>query len=479
MLYPVELRAVDHKSTRIPWLGKPRRNRLAKGPPRSLSPIPGRTANNVNSRWARITRSLRRRIAKRVRVLSCLLLISVGQTPARCHFSFSAVRGGRSFFALSLSFARGGGAAETPVDFAGDVAPILAAHCLRCHGPNKQEGDFSVATKDGLEAFGLVEPGAPEDSYLLELVRPPAEGERPVMPAEGDSLTDEQVAVLRAWIQQGGQWPQGFVVAQKALADTSSWSLQPLSQAIPPGVESLSELPHSWRESPIDRFVFEGLKKKGLSPSPPADRRVLIRRATYDLTGLPPSPAEVADFVADNSLMRTKGWLIVCSASPHYGEQWGRHWLDVVRFGESTGFEQNVIIDNAWPFRDYVIRSLNQDKPFDRFVIEHLAGDVIAPGDRETEVGVTFLVCGPYDGVGNQDPVQAAQIRANTIDDMIRASAEAFLGLTVGCGSLSRPQIRSDTAKGLLQFVRHLRRRSPWAASRCDGRGKKGSRQAT
>jgi hypothetical protein len=120
-------------------------------------------------------------------------------------------------------------------------------------------------------------------------------------------------------------------------------------------------------------------------------------------------------------------------ASPRYGEHWGRHWLDVVRFGESNGFERNVIIDNLWPFRDYIIQSFNADKPFDQMVIEHLAGDVIGKGDSNVEVGTAFLVCGPYDNVGNQDPVQVAQIRANTIDDMIRTTGEAFLGLTVGC----------------------------------------------
>ena len=120
-------------------------------------------------------------------------------------------------------------------------------------------------------------------------------------------------------------------------------------------------------------------------------------------------------------------------ASPRYGEHWGRHWLDVVRFGESTGYEVNHVIDNAWPFRDYVIRSFNDDKPFDRFVIEHLAGDAVGQGDPAVEVGLTFLVCGPVDIVGNEDAVQAAQIRADTVDEMIRATGEAFLGLTVGC----------------------------------------------
>ena len=188
-----------------------------------------------------------------------------------------------------------------------------------------------------------------------------------------------------------------------------------------------------WCDHPIDRFIAAQMATKGLRPSPPADRRSLIRRVSYDLTGLPPTYQDVQAFVNDDRPDAYEQLVDRLLASPHYGEHWGRHWLDVVRFGESNGFERNQIIDNAWPFRDYVIRSLNEDKPFNQFVREHLAGDQLAQGDPEVEVGTTFLVCGPYDDVGNQDPVQAAQIRANTVDDMIRAVGETFLGLTVGC----------------------------------------------
>jgi hypothetical protein len=154
---------------------------------------------------------------------------------------------------------------------------------------------------------------------------------------------------------------------------------------------------------------------------------------TYGLTGLPPTPDEVDAFLADDSPDAYERLVDRLLASPHYGEHWGRHWLDVVRFGESRGFERNEIVNNAWPYRDYVIRSLNDDKPFDHFVREHLAGDVIGRDQPEIEAGVIFLVAGPYDDVGNQDAAQAAQIRANTIDEIIRTTGEAFLGLTIGC----------------------------------------------
>ena len=224
-------------------------------------------------------------------------------------------------------------------------------------------------------------------------------------------------------------------------AGSNWWSLCRLSETPPPHPDGL---PEGWEANPIDRFVFAKLLETGLEPSPPADPRTMIRRATYDLIGLPPTPEEVATFlrecegetgeqdrVGDGAYRRLINRLL---ESPRYGEHWGRHWLDVVRFGESTGFERNVLIDNLWPFRDYVIRSLNEDKPFDQMVLEHLAGDVIGKGNTEVELGTAFLVCGPYDNVGNQDAAQAAQIRANTIDEMIRATGETFFGLTVGCG---------------------------------------------
>jgi hypothetical protein len=205
--------------------------------------------------------------------------------------------------------------------------------------------------------------------------------------------------------------------------------LQPLAAVEP----SAAGVPSEWRANPIDRFIYAGLAANNLHPNPRADRRTLIRRVSYDLTGLPPTPEEVAEFVNDQAPDAYAKLVDRLLASPRYGEHWGRHWLDVTRFGESTGFEVNHVIDNAWPFRDYVIESFNEDKPFSRLVIEHLAGDAVGGGDPAVEVGLTFLVCGPTDIVGNSDVEKAAQIRADTVDEIIRATSEAFLGLTVGC----------------------------------------------
>jgi len=334
--------------------------------------------------------------------------------------------------------------AETPdrrADFFHDrVEPILIGRCLECHG-SERKGELDLRTEataiEGGESGTCIEPGSPDESLLFEYVA----GEQ--MPPEKPLAADE-IADLKKWIAEGAFFPSEpldpFSISTEHRAGFDWWSLRPLAAAAPPTPEGL---PAAWSENPIDRFVYAKLVEKGLQNSAPAEPRTLVRRVTYDVIGLPPTPVEVADFLAEclaetGSADRVgeQAYAALVDrllASPRYGEHWGRHWLDVVRFGESTGFERNVIINNAWPFRDYVIRSWNDDKPFNQFVVEHLAGDKIAKGDPQTEVGVTFLVCGPYDNVGNSDPIQVAQIRANTVDEMIRATGETFLGLTVGC----------------------------------------------
>jgi len=320
--------------------------------------------------------------------------------------------------------------ATLAVDFEKDVAPILESHCLSCHNDSNLKGDISLATPVHLLKEEIIKPGQPDDSYLIELVSVSAIGEPPEMPKKGDPLSAAEIATLREWIRAGGQWPEGIVLKEKSKADATWWSLQPLKITEPPEIITG---PAGWATSPVDRFVYRALREDGLMPSPPASRRDLIRRVTYDLTGLPPTPEEVAAFVNNDAPDAYERLVDRLLASPRYGERWGRHWLDVIRFGESRGFERNEIIRNLWPFRDYVIRSFNDDKPFDQFIIEQIAGDVIGKDNPDVELGTAFLVCGPYDDVGNQDPAQAAQIRANTVDEIIRGTSEAFLGLTMGC----------------------------------------------
>lgn len=320
------------------------------------------------------------------------------------------------------------GAAE--IEFEKDVAPILESHCLSCHNDSDSKGDISLATSSHLLGEEIIVPGNPDESYLIELISVSETGKPPEMPKKGEPLSDAEIGTLREWIRAGGEWPKEFVLKERSKADASWWSLQPLKILEPPGTDGA---PAGWRESPIDRFVYRTLAENELKPAAPASRRDLIRRITFDLTGLPPTPEEVSGFASNDSPDAYEHLVDRLLASPRYGERWGRHWLDVIRFGESRGFERNEIIRNIWPFRDYIIRSFNEDKPFDQLIMEHIAGDVIGRDNPDVELGTAFLVCGPYDDVGNQDPAQAAQIRANTVDEIIRGTSEAFLGLTMGC----------------------------------------------
>jgi len=311
------------------------------------------------------------------------------------------------------------------------IRPVLIQHCYECHSEKSKElkGGLLLDSKAGWQRGGdsgdpIIVPGKPEESTLLKAVR--HEGGLEMPPEK--KLPASVIADLTTWIKAGAIDPRDGVVAAKQKADHSWWSLQSLKDVEPPVVAGV--------EHPIDRFIAAKLKEQGLTPNPPAEPRALIRRMNYDLLGLPPTAEEVEAFVTafkQDSQAAVEALVDRLLASPHYGEQWGRHWLDVVRFGESNGFERNVIVDDAWPFRDYVINSINSDKPFNQFIIEHLAGDVVGKDEPEIEVGSAFLTTGPYDDVGNQDVVAQANIRAATLDDMITATSGAFLGLTVNC----------------------------------------------
>jgi hypothetical protein len=248
----------------------------------------------------------------------------------------------------------------------------------------------------------------------------------------GNPLPKEEREVLRQWVEVGAPWKGAVAKAEgvRRRAGPDWWSLQPLQKASPPAVQNL---PPEWSSSPIDRFVYVKLREKNMRPSPPADRRTYIRRATFDLLGLPPTPDEIEAFVQDKSENAYEKLIDRLLASPHYGERWGRHWLDVVRFGESHGYEQNHLRERAWPFRDYIIRSFNQDKPYNRLVLEQLAGDQIAPNDPDIDVATGFLVAGTHDTVKIQNIEGELQKRANDLDDMVLSTGAAFLGLTVNC----------------------------------------------
>ena len=314
--------------------------------------------------------------------------------------------------------------------FESTIAPILETKCIGCHNTEKAKGKVSVSSFE--EMFNgkkkLIVKGDPHKSLLFKVIIP-EDGEKAEMPEDGDSLSKSETESIKKWIESGAHWPAGRVLKERSKADKSWWAYQKLNHKKP----EVKSYPPGWNKNPIDAFILEQLEKKDLKNSSKADRRTLIRRAYYDLTGLPPSVEEVEAFVNNKSASAYEDLIDSLLASPRYGEKWGRHWLDIVRFGESNGYERNFIINDLWPFRDYVIRSINDDKPISQLIKEHLAGDVIADGNPQVEIGSAFLVAGPYDDVGNQDPAAAAIIRANTMDEIIRTTSEAFLGMTVGC----------------------------------------------
>ncbi len=308
-----------------------------------------------------------------------------------------------------------------------EATELIRKNCLACHDARAKMGGLvldsrEAALKGGVSGPAIV-PGDADASLAAQKVR---EGKMPA----GNPLPLAGRELFARWIDAGAPWTRTLAAAERKRADKTWWSLQPLKKAAPPDVPGI---PTEWSQTAIDRFVYAGLVTKGLKPSPPADRRTLIRRVTFDLTGLPPAPEDVEAFAVDSRDDAYERLIDRLLASPAYGERWGRHWMDVIRFGESHGYEQNHLRPNAWPFRDYVIRSFNEDKPFDRMVLEHLAGDQVAPGDPDVEVGTGFLVAGPHDTVGNQSLAARLQQRADDLDDMVNAAASAFLGLTVSC----------------------------------------------
>ena len=245
-------------------------------------------------------------------------------------------------------------------------------------------------------------------------------------------MSAAEIEALRLWIDEGAEWPdlKTDLPGREASEEPTWWSLRPLGLAKIPDVADAS-----WARSPLDTFVLRGLEEQGLEASGEADRLTLIRRATLDLLGLPPTPKEIDAFVGDLSPRAYEGLLDRLLASPHYGERWGRHWLDLARFGESHGYERDQIRDNAWPYRDYVISSFNQDKPYPQFVREQLAGDVLEPVTREGIAGTGFLVAAPWDDVGHsqQSAIMRARVRADEMEDVVGTVAQTFFGLTVNC----------------------------------------------
>jgi Protein of unknown function (DUF1553)/Protein of unknown function (DUF1549)/Planctomycete cytochrome C len=320
------------------------------------------------------------------------------------------------------------------------VRPLLASRCWQCHGAEKSKGglrlDSAEAVARGGETGPAIVAGKPEQSLLVKAV---CYQDELKMPPKG-KLSDAEVAELTEWVRAGAVWPgvepQRPTGAPSRPAGISSgsgsdsfWSFQAPSDPIPPGVEKVG-----WSKSPIDRFILSGLERKGLDPAPPAEKRALIRRASFDLTGIPPSPEEVDAFLADQSEEAFERVVDRLLASPRYGERWGRHWLDLARYADSNGMDENVAYANAFRYRDYVVKSFNADKPYDMFLKEQLAGDLLPPSgsegvDRDRLIATGFLVIGPK-MLAEDDPVK---MEMDIIDEQVDTVGRVFMGLTIGC----------------------------------------------
>jgi hypothetical protein len=327
--------------------------------------------------------------------------------------------------------------------FEKSVRPLLATRCQGCHGAAKQKGGLRLDSRAAVLAGGhsgpAIVPGDVRGSLLINAIN---YGEDVQMPPKS-KLPEPEIAALSRWVEMGAPWGRDVPSVSRPKVGSSDfraelrerarfWSFQPLREPAPPAAID----PRGWARNPIDRFILAGLAKKGLQPSPEAYRRTLIRRLTYDLTGLPSAPEEVAEFLADRSPDAYERLVERLLASPRYGERWARHWLDLVRYAETAGHEFDYDIPNAYRYRDYVIRALNSDVPFDRFLVEHLAGDLLEcprrhPVERYNEsiIATGFF----YLGEGVHSPVDVREEEARRIDNQIDVMSKAFLGLTVAC----------------------------------------------
>jgi hypothetical protein len=320
--------------------------------------------------------------------------------------------------------------------FENKVRPILSARCYSCHSQSakKSKGGLTLDRRESVLAGGdsgpAVVPGKPVTSLLIKAIR--YDGLE--MPPTGKLPADE-VAILAKWVEMGAPWP---AAAGKPVGNAEvgvltperlrHWAFQPLKQIDPPALTESDR-----KRNPIDRFVLAALTARGLKPAPPADRRVLIRRASLDLTGLPPTPEEVEAFVADDSAGAYPKMIDRLLASPHYGERWGRHWLDVARHSDGHGsFLDPAPLPEAWRYRDWVVKALNDDLPYDKFVKYQIAGDLTGDG-WEAATATGFLAVGPTYVSDGGDPDSVAKARAETLDDRVDSVTRGFLALTVSC----------------------------------------------
>ncbi len=323
-------------------------------------------------------------------------------------------------------------AAAAPIDFVREVRPIFEKHCMECHGEKKQKSGLrldvkAAALKGGDNEGPNILPGKAKESSLIHRIT--SSDDDQVMPPKGERLSAAQVSTLTAWINEGAAWPDG-VDAVKLKDRRDHWSFKPLAVAS--------------GGAAIDTFIAAKLKENGLAMSPPADRANWLRRVTFDLTGLPPTPEQVQAFGKDARSDAYERAVDELLKSPRYGERWAQHWLDVVRYADTDGFEVNTERPNAWPYRDYVIAAFNADTPYDRFIKEQISGDAMG-ADAATGFLVTASVLLP--GQIGQDEPSKRLARQDSLDEMVNNVGQSFLALSIGCARCHDHKFDPITAK--------------------------------
>ena len=322
-------------------------------------------------------------------------------------------------------------ASNVQVDFSRDIQPIFQEHCSRCHGNGKEKGGLSLSTRsralDGGDTGPAMIPGLSSRSQLVSLVA--AIDEDRIMPPDGEKLEDSQIGLIRAWIDQGANWPaEAEEIDPKTVRALEHWSFKPIRRP-----EIPQTLQPDWNQTPVDPFIFAKLAANDLKPSPPANKLALLRRLTFDLTGLPPQPEEILEFANDNrpdAFSRVVDRLL---ASTALGERLGRYWLDVVRYADSGGYETDIYYEQAWRYRDYVIRSFNEGKPFDRFLMEQVAGDELWPAEANAmQDAVAVWTLGEWQNALDAFPEELEYTRRT---DQVITYSESMLGLTAGCAN--------------------------------------------
>ncbi|MCA9054446.1 MAG: PSD1 domain-containing protein, partial [Planctomycetaceae bacterium] len=316
-------------------------------------------------------------------------------------------------------------------DFETEIAPLLIKRCLECHQGADPSGGLLLETRTGLLKGGdsgyVVDWGHPDGSHLLHRV---VAGEMPPdRKGQSQRLPDAEIELLRRWIAAGPLWPDErrldlFERTNDVRAGLDWWSLQPV---VRPEVPRNSRGPSS--DHPIDAFIRVRLQSEGLSPAPPADRRTLLRRVYYDLIGLPPTAEQIEAFLADDSPQAWERVIDELLASPHYGERWGRYWLDVVRYADTSGYERDQEKPFAWKYRDWVVRAFNADLPYRQFILEQLAGDELDDRTADSVIATGFLRLGTW----NDEPNEPLDYQYDRLEDLVHTTSSAFLGLTVKC----------------------------------------------